>query len=175
MQYNVRAKRATTAGRQARAGENVPCTARPGLHRRSRLAGVPAVPRPGPGGARRRIRRPGNVLPLPLGEGWWRSGAFESHATSPRSGSGLQAGTRTASEGRRSRIGPPRGPSPQPSPQRGEGGRMDPRACAVTHSINLPTSPTFRGRARRSRCADRCARSPRRSSASRRTACSGRR
>ena len=28
---NVRAKRATTAGRQARAGENVPRTARPGL------------------------------------------------------------------------------------------------------------------------------------------------
>jgi hypothetical protein len=28
---NVRAKRATTEGRQARAGENVPRTARPGL------------------------------------------------------------------------------------------------------------------------------------------------
>ena len=28
---NVRAKRATTAGRQARTGENVPRTARPGL------------------------------------------------------------------------------------------------------------------------------------------------
>ena len=28
---NVRAKRATAAGRQARAGENVPRTARPGL------------------------------------------------------------------------------------------------------------------------------------------------
>jgi len=28
---NVRAKRATTAGRQARAGENVPRTTRPGL------------------------------------------------------------------------------------------------------------------------------------------------
>ena len=28
---NVRAKRATTAGRQARAGENVPCTTGPGL------------------------------------------------------------------------------------------------------------------------------------------------
>ncbi len=28
---NVRGKRATTAGRQARAGENVPCTASPGL------------------------------------------------------------------------------------------------------------------------------------------------
>ena len=28
---NVRAKRATTAGRQARAGDNVPRTARPGL------------------------------------------------------------------------------------------------------------------------------------------------
>ena len=28
---NVRAKRSTTAGRQARAGENVPRTARPGL------------------------------------------------------------------------------------------------------------------------------------------------
>ncbi len=38
-------------------------------------------------------------LPLPLGEGWGQSGAFEPHAASPRSGSGLQAGARTASEG----------------------------------------------------------------------------
>ena len=38
-------------------------------------------------------------LPLPLGEGWGRSGAFEAHAPSPRSDSGLQAGVRTASEG----------------------------------------------------------------------------
>ena len=39
--------------------------------------------------------------PLPLGEGWGRSGAFEPHAASPLSGPGLQAGVRTASEGRR--------------------------------------------------------------------------
>ena len=32
-------------------------------------------------------------------EGWGRSGGFEPHAASPLSGSGLQAGTRTASEG----------------------------------------------------------------------------
>ena len=38
-------------------------------------------------------------LPLPLGEGWGRSGAFEPHAASPLSGPGLQAGARTASEG----------------------------------------------------------------------------
>jgi hypothetical protein len=31
VQPNVRANRAPTVGRQARAGENVPCTARPGL------------------------------------------------------------------------------------------------------------------------------------------------
>ena len=40
------------------------------------------------------------MLPLPLGEGRGRSGAFEPHAASPLSGTGLQAGTRTASEGR---------------------------------------------------------------------------
>ena len=39
-------------------------------------------------------------LPLPLGEGGGRSGAFEPHAASPLSGRGLQAPTRTASEGR---------------------------------------------------------------------------
>jgi UDP-N-acetylmuramoylalanine--D-glutamate ligase len=39
------------------------------------------------------------LLPLPLGEGGGRDGAFESHATSPSSGPGLQAGTRTAGEG----------------------------------------------------------------------------
>ena len=40
------------------------------------------------------------LLPLPLAEeGWGRSGAFEPHAASPLSDSGLQAGVRTASEG----------------------------------------------------------------------------
>ncbi|WP_292450510.1 excinuclease ABC subunit UvrA [Methylibium sp.] len=38
-------------------------------------------------------------LPFPQGEGWGRDGAFEPHAASPSSGSGLQAGSRTASEG----------------------------------------------------------------------------
>ena len=33
------------------------------------------------------------------GEGWGRNGAFEPHTASPRSGPGLQARTRTASEG----------------------------------------------------------------------------
>ncbi len=37
--------------------------------------------------------------PLPLGEGWGLDGAFEPHAASPSSGSGLQAGTRPAREG----------------------------------------------------------------------------
>jgi excinuclease ABC subunit A len=37
--------------------------------------------------------------PLPLGEGGGRSGAFEPPAASPLSGSSMQAGTRTASEG----------------------------------------------------------------------------
>jgi excinuclease ABC subunit A len=41
------------------------------------------------------------LLPLPLGEGGGRRGAFEPHAASPLSGSGLQAGARTASEGPR--------------------------------------------------------------------------
>ena len=47
--------------------------------------------------------RPGEAtssLPLPPGEGGGRSGAFEPHAASPLSGRGLQAPTRTASEGR---------------------------------------------------------------------------
>ena len=37
--------------------------------------------------------------PLPLGEGRGRDGEFAEHAPRPSSGSGLQAGTRTASEG----------------------------------------------------------------------------
>ncbi len=37
--------------------------------------------------------------PAPAGEGRGRDGAFEPHAASPSSGSGLQAGVRTASEG----------------------------------------------------------------------------
>jgi pyruvate dehydrogenase E2 component (dihydrolipoamide acetyltransferase) len=37
--------------------------------------------------------------PAPAGEGGGRDGAFEPHAASPSSGSGLQAGARTASEG----------------------------------------------------------------------------
>ena len=41
------------------------------------------------------------LLPLPLGEGRGRGGAFEPHAASPPSDPGLQAGMRTASEGRR--------------------------------------------------------------------------
>ena len=41
----------------------------------------------------------GVLPPLPLGEGWGWSGVFEPHAASPRNGSGLQAGARTASEG----------------------------------------------------------------------------
>ena len=48
----------------------------------------------------RRRERSNAWLPLPLaGEGWGRSRAFEPHAASRRSGSGLQARTRTASEG----------------------------------------------------------------------------
>ncbi len=46
------------------------------------------------------------LLPLPLGEGRGRDGAFEPRAASPSSGSGLQAGTRLAEEG---------GPSPDQS------------------------------------------------------------
>ena len=45
----------------------------------------------------------------------------------------------------------------------------------VLAHLNPPASPTFRGRARRSRCAGRRTASLRRSSASRRKACSGRR
>ncbi|MDP1646875.1 MAG: UDP-N-acetylmuramoyl-L-alanine--D-glutamate ligase [Rubrivivax sp.] len=58
------------------------------------------------------------LLPLPpAGEGWGRSAGFEPHAASALSGPGLQAGTRTASEG--SGVPPP---SPQPSPASGRGG-----------------------------------------------------
>ena len=48
----------------------------------------------------------GDLHPLPLEEGAGRSGAFEPHAASPRSGSGVQAGTRTASEGHSEALGP---------------------------------------------------------------------
>ena len=64
-------------------------------------------------------------LPLPLGEGWGRSGAFEPHAASPLSSSGVPAGARTASEGRAgSESGGGASPSPQPSPQGGEGATL---------------------------------------------------
>ncbi|KNZ32157.1 MAG: alanyl-tRNA synthetase [Methylibium sp. NZG] len=59
-----------------------------------------------------------NSLPLPLGEGRGRSGAFEPHAASPQSGSGMQVGTRTASEG----SGATKSPHPNPLPG-GEGTR----------------------------------------------------
>ena len=50
-----------------------------------------------------------------------------SHAASPPSGLGLQAQTRTASEGPRMAAAPVRSsPSPQPSPQRGEGVNASP-------------------------------------------------
>ena len=53
------------------------------------------------------------------GEGGGRSGGFESRATSPLSGSGLQAAARTAGEGGSEAANDP---SPQPSPRkRGEG------------------------------------------------------
>ena len=57
------------------------------------------------------------LLPVPLGEGRGRSGAFEPHAASPRSGSGLPAGTRTASEG----AAVAKAPHPNPLPRVGEG------------------------------------------------------
>ena len=47
-----------------------------------------------------------DLPPLSLaGEGWGQRGAFEPHAASPQSGSGLQAGPRTASEGARGPLG----------------------------------------------------------------------
>ena len=49
---------------------------------------------------RDRDREHGDALSRVLvGEGWGRSRAFEPHAASLRSGPGLQARTRTASEG----------------------------------------------------------------------------
>ena len=45
------------------------------------------------------------LLPLPLEEGGGRRGAFAPHEASPQSGSGLQAGKRTASEGARGPLG----------------------------------------------------------------------
>ncbi|MDP1650804.1 MAG: excinuclease ABC subunit UvrA [Rubrivivax sp.] len=66
-------------------------------------------------------------LPLPLaGEGWGRAGGFEPHAASPASGTGMQAGARTASEGGgvplQSLLRRARGASPHPNPlPEGEG------------------------------------------------------
>jgi predicted deacetylase len=59
------------------------------------------------------LREVARSLPLPLaGEGRGRDGGFEPHAASPSSGSGLQAGARTAGEGARN-------PHPPPSPAGG--------------------------------------------------------
>jgi multidrug efflux pump subunit AcrA (membrane-fusion protein) len=46
-----------------------------------------------------RLAKTPALLPLPRGEGWGRDGAFEAHAPSPSSGSGMQAAARTAGEG----------------------------------------------------------------------------
>ena len=56
-------------------------------------------PNPLPEGAGEILSSSTDRLPLPLGDGGGRSGAFEPHAARPRSDSGLQAGMRTASEG----------------------------------------------------------------------------
>jgi dihydrolipoamide dehydrogenase len=72
-------------------------------------ADAPAAPSPQPSPASGRGSEsalPG-PSPAPAGEGGGRDGAFEPHAASPSSGSGLQAGTRTASEG---------GGAPPPTP-----------------------------------------------------------
>ena len=65
--------------------------------------------------------------PLPLaGEGGGRSGAFEPHAASPLSSPGLQARSRTASEGHSSQDALPfeRSANPHPSPlPKGEGAK----------------------------------------------------
>ena len=68
--------------------------------------------------------------PLPLGEGRGRDGAFEPHAASPSSGSGLQAAARTAGEERRSR---------RPNPEVNEA-RAPATSCA--RSLRACASPT---------------------------------
>ena len=73
------------------------------------------------------------LLPPPLGEGGGRSGAFEPHAASPRSGSGLQAAARTASGGRVQRASFHE-PLPQPSP-RGGGSRSRARRLALAAAL----------------------------------------
>jgi alanyl-tRNA synthetase len=69
------------------------------------------------------------LLPLPLGEGRGRDGGFEPHAASPSSGSGLQAGARSAGEGRAPgsvvAAATAAGPLPNPLPE-GEGTRKTP-------------------------------------------------
>ena len=64
--------------------------------------GASGTPSPQPSPASGRGRRTAGVTPSPLwGEGGGPDGAFEPPAASPSGGSGLQAGTRTASEGDR--------------------------------------------------------------------------
>ena len=58
---------------------------------------APPSPRPSP--ASGRGRQAGSLSPVLGGEGWGRGGDFEPPAASPPSGFGLQAETRTASEG----------------------------------------------------------------------------
>ena len=73
-------------------------------------AGPRPGPLPGPPSGPCVARGDGEVprssAALFAGEGWGRGGAFEPHAASPTCGPGLQAGTRTASEGRAPAIAP---------------------------------------------------------------------
>ena len=88
------------------------------------------------------------LLPLPLGEGGGRDGTFEPHAASPSSGSGLQAGTRTASEGEDWPPAPVRGtPSLTPTlsrPRQPEAGASEVREREQTlqwREIPSPSAP----------------------------------
>ncbi len=90
-------------------------------------------------------------LPLPPGEGWGRSGAFEPHAASPRSGSGLQAGTRTASEGdgealQTTLLQRRRSLTPRPLPQAGEGAEAIRIVNAREHNLKSLDVDIPRGR-----------------------------
>ncbi len=58
------------------------------------------LPQAGEGARQPALPASAALPPLPpAGEGWGRSGGFETRAASPPSGSGLQAGARTAGEG----------------------------------------------------------------------------
>ncbi|KNZ32424.1 MAG: 5-oxoprolinase [Methylibium sp. NZG] len=120
-----------------------------GMVRTAQLAAADLLPpAPGEGGdlLRAPMRESGELLPPPLGEGWGREGAFEPHAASPSSDSGLQAAVRTASGGGLAAgedgvFAHPPGPLPG-LPPAGEGGVSGPSGPVLIIGFDMGGTST---------------------------------